>query len=105
MSHKLPKLILDISVVSKHQSFIVGSAADPNINNPRDFDIIVPFSTWNEVCMLIPKDAVPNTFGGWKCKSGESIVDVWPGELNNVIIAEMFKYAWEPYSNTRIKKM
>lgn len=58
----IPKLVLDL--VYAHSAWIVGSAANPDNKEPRDYDIIVPFSEWNKACMLIPMDAKVNHFGG-----------------------------------------
>lgn len=70
--------------------------------NPRDYDLIIPFSKWFGAAMLIPPDAVPNTFGGWKCKTSEGIeVDVWPGELSHLLQFGMCKVAWFPKSDIR----
>ena len=65
MSSKFPALV--IALTHNHDSWIVGSAANPNNLEFRDIDIIVPYSQWQSASALIPKDAVVNTFGGWKC--------------------------------------
>lgn len=83
MSSKYPKLVLDLSFVA--DAWIVGSAADPDNDEPSDYDLLVPYSQWQNACMFIPKNATPNHFGGWKCESEGEIVDVWPGELSFIL--------------------
>ena len=64
------------------EAWLVGSAADSEVSNPRDWDVLVPFSYWHVAASRIPCDAVPNAFGGWKCMSEGQEVDVWPGDLS-----------------------
>ena len=77
MKRKLPSLVAMLT--TSHDAWIVGSAADPDVENPKDFDVQVPYSEWGKACMLIPKDAKVNCLGGFKCKSDGVDVDVWPG--------------------------
>lgn len=102
MSHFLPELVSKLCV--GHDGWIVGSGADPENKNPRDFDVIVPFKNWNEAGFLIPSYAKRNTFGGWKCISEDREVDVWPGDLSCVMKAAKSIYLWHPYSGIRWKK-
>lgn len=104
MASKLPKLV--ISLTHSHNAWIVGSAANPKNNEPRDYDVIVPFSEWHKACMLIPMDASPNHFGGWKCISEGVEVDVWPGDIGVVIMQHpMSQFVWHPATGTRWNKV
>lgn len=55
--------------------------------------------------MLIPSDAIPNTFGGWKCQSEGREVDVWPGDLSSLFTNHLCRDAWHPKTNTRVTKL
>lgn len=103
MSSKHPKLVLDLSFIAN--AWIVGSAADPSNTNARDFDMVVPYSQWQNACMLIPSDAKPNHFGGWKCISEGVEVDVWPGELSFVMAHGYSTYCLNLKNNVRWKRM
>ncbi len=85
-------------------AWLVGSAADPANNTPRDYDILVPFYMWHIACLCIPKDATPNSFGGWKFVEKGVQFDLWPGELSWLAQQNKFKYAYHIKSNTRIIK-
>lgn len=50
----------------------------------------------------MPDNAVPNTFGGWKCQSEGREVDVFPGELSWLFTNDLAKYAFHPRSGKRI---
>lgn len=103
MASKHPKLVL--SLTHFFDGWVVGSGADPDITNPRDYDIIIPFSRWAEASTLIPMDAVPNHFGGWKCISEGVEVDVWPGELGWIMQRPSLKHVWHPASGVRWSKV
>ena len=86
-------------------AWIVGSGADPDKKDPpRDWDVFVPYEFWHKAMLLIPDDAKPNTFGGWKCNSEGIEVDVWPDSLER-IMSNQGKFAWQPELNIRIKKL
>lgn len=97
-----PELVSKLVII--HDAWVVGSAADPNNKEPRDWDVIVPYSKWNAACQLIPKDAKVNSFGGFKCISEGKEVDVWPDELGNVMQCQKAKFAWHPRSGIRLTK-
>jgi hypothetical protein len=104
MASKLPKLVLHLT--HAHNGWIVGSGADPNLKEPpRDYDVVIPFSEWQQACMLIPSDAVPNTFGGWKCLSDGFEVDVWPAELSWLMQRPQMKFIWHVASGIRWTKI
>jgi hypothetical protein len=89
--------------------------------SPRDYDVVVPFYNWGPAAALIPEDARPNTFGGWKCvvrfgyKEGVSRklkqavnwaeIDVWPGDIGWLFQRPMCNWAWHPASGTRLCKI
>ena len=102
MSTTLPKLV--IALTHNCDAWIVGSSADPSVESPRDWDVIVPFNCWGLAAHLIPRDAKCNTFGGWKCDSDGVEVDVWPGDLGWLMQHPKAKYAWHPRSGCRLKK-
>lgn len=104
MAHVIPALAAKI--LYGHEAWMVGSAAVPDCDftTVRDFDIVVPFSHWQQASLLIPADAWPNTFGGWKFLSETKEVDVWPGDLAWLLTNQAFKWAWHPRSGTRIKR-
>ena len=107
MSSKYPALI--IALIHNHDAWIVGSAANPDNKDPRDIDIIVPFSQWQSASALIPKDAKVNTFGGWKCQCKINDltieVDVWPGDLGWLMQHPQAQWAFHPRSGTRLQKI
>lgn len=100
--HKYPALVHKLCY--DHEAWIVGSSANPDDENPKDFDILVPLSNWQQASLLIPSDAIPNTFGGWKCISGGKEVDVWPGDLAWLLTNDMLKWAYHPRTNTGVEK-
>lgn len=98
----MPSLVCKLTYA--HEAWIIGSAAKPDCDHTtvRDYDILVPFSNWQKAAMLIPDNAVPNTFGGWKCQSEGREVDVFPGELSWLFTNDLAKYAFHPRSGKRI---
>jgi hypothetical protein len=103
MSSALPKLVG--SLTHLHDAWIVGGAANPNNKSPRDWDVLVPYSSWQAASGLIPSDAKPNRFGGWKCRSNGYDVDVWPGELSWLIQHPKCIWIWQPRIGVRFKKV
>lgn len=103
MKH-LSRIVTKFSIFD---AWIVGSAAAPDCNyeTVRDIDVLVPFSHWKEAALLIPPDAKPNTFGGWKFVSDGKEIDVWPGELGWVMSNAAAKWALHLKSGTRITKI
>jgi hypothetical protein len=99
-----PALVAKLVVC--YDGWIVGSAAKPDaeLENVRDWDVIIPYSEWSGAAQLIPLDAKVNTFGGWKCISEGKIVDVWPDDLTKVLTNFSVNYIWHPRSNTRFRR-
>jgi hypothetical protein len=87
-----------------HDAWVVGSAADPENKNPRDIDIMVPYSSWGPASSLIPKDAKVNSFGGWKFTEQGVEVDVWPGELSWILQRPRTKFVWHPKTGIRFQR-
>lgn len=98
----LPKLVTKLCYTC--EAWIAGSAAQVDKSDPKDYDVLVPFQYWVNAAALIPGDAQPNTFGGWKIIEDGIAVDVWPGDLSWYLLNEMARSAWHPRSNTRITK-
>lgn len=98
----LPKLVSKIT--HAHDAWVVGSAANPKNISPRDYDILVPFREWQRAASLIPINAKPNTFGGFKCKSEGYEIDIWPGDLDWILQRPKTIFVWHPLSDTRFVK-
>jgi hypothetical protein len=102
MPSNLPRLVL--SLTHNHDAWIIGGAANPDNETPRDYDIIVPFYEWGPASSLIPPNATPNSFGGWKCISDGIEVDVWPGDLGWIMQRPKCVWTWHPKTGIRIKQ-
>ena len=98
--NQLPRLVRLICSVSN--SWLVGSSADPTNNDPKDYDIAVPFEEWKKVSAHIPKDSKPTLFGGWKFISDGKEVDVWPDDVINIFICRKCDWMWQPKMNIRV---
>lgn len=98
----IPKLVAKLS--HYHEAWVVGSAADPNNKKPRDWDVLVPFSKWQDASGLIPENAKVNSFGGFKCVEDDVEIDVWCGELSWIIQIPKCKYIWNPKTGVRFTK-
>ncbi len=85
--------------------WITGSAADPDHDNPRDYDVFIPLKYWQQASSYIPKDAKINRMGGFKCISDGIEVDVWTGLLEDLVTTNQFKYAYQPLTGIRIKRV
>ena len=85
---RLPREVYQMCV---HGALLVGSVAkklcgDESIENPKDFDLLVPLEKWQTIALLIPQTARPNKFGGWRFKTSKGVeVDVWPDSLVNYL--------------------
>lgn len=84
--------------------WLVGSAADPNNKDPRDYDIFIPIKFWQLASSFIPKDAKINSFGGFKCISDGKEVDVWTGDLDDTLFTDRFTWALNVRTGIRIKR-
>ena len=86
--------------------WVVGGAADINatVETVEDIDILVPFHNWHSLAPYIPKDAQPNSFGGWKFTTEGIEVDIWPGDIGFLLTSPLTKYVWHPATNFRYIK-
>lgn len=102
--YALPRIA--IKLCHLHEAWVVGSAADPSKDPAacRDVDVIVPFSHWPAAALLIPADAKPTMFGGWKFTSDGREVDVWPGDLAWLMTNAKAKWAWQVKHGVRLQK-
>lgn len=103
MKH-LPKLAITLTYY--YNAWIVGSAAKRGVDiaTLKDIDIIVPFENWQDAAMHIPRNASPNTFGGWKCNEDQVTYDIWPGDLGILFNFSQTKYAWSPKNSIYLVK-
>jgi hypothetical protein len=96
------------AIVSKlcyaHEAWIVGSAA-LDINNANDYDVLVSFAHWKDAAMLIPEEARPNSFGGWKFTNDGATIDVWPGDLVWFLTNNIVQAIWHPRSGSRFRRI
>lgn len=95
----IPSIVKQFS--TNFGGWVIGSGCQ---ENPKDWDVLIPFSEWNRAAHLIPKDAKPNTFGGWKFTVDGVDIDVWPGELSFICNQAKFTEAWCPATGRRIKR-
>lgn len=101
--NRLPRLVR--LICSNSGAWLVGSSADPANPDPKDYDIAVSFKSWGEVALLIPKDARPTLYGGWKFVSDSKEVDMWPDEIINIFLCSKCEWMWQPQFNIRISKI
>lgn len=101
---RLPRLAR--LILSQYNAWLVGSAADPNNHNPKDFDIVVSWEDWKHVAMLIPKgtNTTLTIFGGLKCISDGQTVDIWPGNVGDIMLSAKAKYAMNPQLGILLEK-
>jgi len=93
---------LVVKLVYSCNGWVFGSACETD--NPRDYDVFIPLSYWRRATMLIPKDAKINSMGGFKCLSEGKEVDVWTGEMSDMLASRFFKCAYHPITDIKIKK-
>jgi len=99
---KYPELVTKLTTLCS--GWLVGSSANPNEIEPRDYDIYVPLKYWLEASNYIPKDAKINRMGGFKCMSDGVEVDVWTCPMSELFQTHYFKAAHYPKSNITIVK-
>lgn len=97
MARTLPEAVCKLCYA--HGAWIVGGAAVSDA--PKDYDVAVPFGEWQRAAMLIPRDARPNPFGGWKFVSEGVEVDVWPCDLGELLTNRMVTALWHPKTGAR----
>lgn len=90
----LPSLVRILC--ANHDAWIMGGAATvllesnggrdrEKLDSVRDWDVHVPFHSWQAASHLIPKVAFPNRFGGWKITEQDTVIDIWPGDLGQIV--------------------
>jgi hypothetical protein len=83
-----------------HGALIAGSTAKIMVGETdiesHDYDLLVPHRHWQKIAMLIPQDATPTKFGGWRFEVEEAEgvveVDVWPSDLQTYLTECRTKY-------------
>lgn len=104
----LPRIVYLMSV---HGGLITGSQAKrmagENIeSDSSDWDVLVPFQNWQTIAMLIPSDAKPNKFGGWRFEDDKGVeIDVWPGDPMTYLRECKTKYGGAVYVVDYIRNM
>lgn len=101
--NKYPRIVTLLT--SQCEAWIIGSAADPNEENPRDYDIFVPIQFWQRASGYLPKDFKVNSFGGLKITEDNIEIDIWTGDMLAIISTNYFKFAFQPKLNIRIGKI
>jgi hypothetical protein len=81
MARKFPKAVLNLCYGAS--GWLVGGAVIEE--SPKDYDIAIPFSHWHIAMNMIPRDASPNSFGGWSYQDEGVDIDVWPCELGELM--------------------
>lgn len=97
---KYPELVTKL--VTFCDAWIVGSAASSN--NPRDFDLFIPFKFWQLASSYIPKEAKINRMGGFKCISDGKEIDIWTGDMNDFLQSDYFSQCYCPKYGVFIKR-
>ena len=100
---KYPELVTKLTTLCS--GWLVGSSANPNETEPRDYDVYIPIKYWLEASNYIPKDAKINRMGGFKCVSDGIEVDVWTGDMNNFLASNYFNFAYQPKTGVRIGRL
>jgi hypothetical protein len=96
----LPRVVYQMAV---HGALLVGSQAKLMMGEldeaPNDYDLLVPLDKWQTIAMLIPPDAKPNKFGGWRfTDEKDNEVDVWPDTLRNYLTNCKTKHGGSVYA-------
>lgn len=100
MARTLPEIVCKLCYA--HGGWIVGGASRSDA--PKDYDVVVPLGNWKAAAMLIPRDAKPNAFGGWKLQSEGKAVDVWPADLGDLMTNAMVTDLWHPQTGARFSR-
>lgn len=100
---KYPELVTKLTTLC--DGWLFGSSADPDKENPRDYDVFIPIAYWSLACGMIPKDSTINRNGGFKAISEGIEVDVWTCEMDKLFTTNYFNFAYHPKSGIRIKRI
>jgi len=100
---KYPKIVTKLTTLC--DGWLVGSSADLENNNPRDYDVFIPINKWLEASNYIPQDAKINSMGGFKVICENIEVDVWTGKMEDFLASNYFTYAYNPKTGVRIARV
>ena len=100
VNNMLPRVVYQMAV---HRALLVGSQAKLLMGEldeaPNDYDLLVPLDKWQIIAMLIPEDAKPNKFGGWRfVDDKDNEIDVWPDTLLNYLTNCKTKHGGNVYA-------
>ena len=99
---KYPNIVTKLTTLC--DGWLVGSSAEEDNDNPRDYDIFIPIDKWLEASNYIPQDAKINRMGGFKVISDGKEVDIWTGKMEDILTSNYFKIAYHPRSGIRINR-
>ena len=93
----LPRVVYQMCV---HGALIVGSQAKRLVGETidsknSDWDLLIPYDRWQTIALLIPENARPNKFGGWRFRTDDTEVDIWPGDVVLYLTECKTKYGGE----------
>lgn len=101
----IPKIVQLITSLT--DGYIVGSAADPTNNNPKDWDVIVPHANWHIAAGVIAAyEKNPNitSFGGWRIEENGMSIDIWPDDIGRIMYSAKAKWVWHYKTGVRWKR-
>lgn len=106
MIELLPRTVYQMCV---HGGLLVGSCAKKimgEADSSHDYDVLVPMERWQVVSLLIPSNAHPNKFGGWRFTDDKgNEIDVWPGTLHEYLRDCKTKYGGSVYAIDYVHNM
>lgn len=100
---KYPNIVTKLTTLC--DGWIVGSGANPDVENPRDYDIFIPIDNWLEASNYINQNAKINRMGGFKVISDGIEVDIWTGRMENILGSNYFNFAYHPKTGVRIARI
>jgi len=103
MKVRYPKIVTKLTTLC--DAWLVGSSADLECENPRDFDVFVSIDKWQAASGYIPQNAKINSFGGFKIVCEGKEVDVWTGRMEDFLANNAFSFAYHPKTGVRIMKV
>lgn len=80
-------------LVGSYAKYVVGEDVKPS-----DYDLLVPFIHWQIIAPMVPENATPNRFGGWRFDDQGNQVDVWPGDVQHYLQTCKSKYGGQIYA-------
>ena len=100
---KYPNIVTKLTTLC--DGWLVGSSADIEVENPRDYDIFIPIDKWLLASNFIPRDAKINRMGGFKVICEGIEVDIWTGKMEDFLDSNYFSFAYKPKSGLRIVRV